>query len=102
MLAARSRHVYIDDDTDDLRRALRDKATTVARFLLGPENLRRSTKQQLRFGAGKRLLRVEIGLGTWFDCATNQAGDMFGLIRHVRRCSFDEAKVIARNILGIV
>jgi hypothetical protein len=105
MLAARPRHVYVDDDTDDLRRALRVNATTVARFLLGPENLRRSTRQQLRFGTGKGSLSVGIGrenFGTWFDYATNQSGDMFGLIRHVRGCSFVEAKVIARNILGLV
>jgi hypothetical protein len=41
---------YPDDDITNLRRALRDNAALVAQTLLGPENRKHSTKQQLRFG----------------------------------------------------
>jgi hypothetical protein len=98
-----NRHYYPDDDLDDLRRALRDNAVTVARALLGPENRKHSTRQQLRFGARKGSLSVEIGrknTGTWYDFATDKSGDLFNLIRHVRNCGFTEAKAIAREILN--
>lgn len=99
-----NRHYYPDDDLDDLRRALRDNAATVARFLLGPENRKHSTKQQLRFGARKGSLSIEIGrknTGTWYDFASDKSGDLFNLIRHVRGCGFTEAKTIAREILDV-
>lgn len=95
---------YPNDDTDDLRRALRDNAATVARALLGLENRNHSTAQQLRFGSNKGSLSVEIGpknTGTWYEWDEDAGGDMFGLIRHVHECSFVEAKRIAREILGL-
>jgi putative DNA primase/helicase len=48
-------------------------------------------------------LSVEIGhknLGTWFDWSTDDGGDMFDLIKHVKGCDFNEAKRIAREITG--
>ena len=96
-------HNYSDDDITDLRRALRDNAELVAQTLLGPKNRKHSTKQQLRFGRDKGSLSVEIGRknpGTWFDWGTDDGGDMFDLIKHVKGCDFNEAKKIAREITG--
>lgn len=94
---------YPDDDIADLRRALRDNAALVAQTLLGPENRKHSTRQQLRFGRDKGSLSVEIGRknpGTWYDWSTDDHGDMFDLIEHVKGCDFNEAKKIAREITG--
>jgi hypothetical protein len=95
---------YAPDDISDLRRALRDNAALVAHTLLGQENRKHSTRQQLRFGRDKGSLSVEIGNknpGTWFDWSTDDGGDMFDLIKHVKGCDFNEAKRIARDITGI-
>ncbi len=94
---------YPDDDIADLRRALRDNAALVAQTLLGPENRKHSTRQQLRFGRDKGSLSVEIGRknpGTWYDWSTDDGGDMFDLIKHVKGCDFNEAKRIAHEITG--
>jgi hypothetical protein len=92
-----------DDGLDDLRRALRDNAAAVAIALLGPANRKHSTRQQLRFGRDQGSLSVEIGrknAGTWFDWATDDGGDMFQLIQHVRGCDFTEARRIAAELTG--
>jgi hypothetical protein len=92
-----------DDSLDDLRRALRDNAALVARTLLGAENRKHSTRQQLRFGRDKGSLSVEIGRknpGTWIDWSTDDSGDMFKLIQYVRGCNFAEAKRIAHELTG--
>jgi hypothetical protein len=94
---------YPDDDIADLRRALRDNAALVAQTLLGPWNRKHSTRQQLRFGRDKGSLSVEIGRknpGTWYDWGTDDHGDMFDLIEHVKGCDFNEAKKIAHEITG--
>ena len=94
---------YPDDDIADLRRQLQDNAALVARALLGPENRKHSTRQQLRFGRNKGSLSVEIGRknpGTWYDWSTDDSGDMFDLIRRERNCDFTEAKRIAHELTG--
>ena len=97
-----SSYPYPDDDIADLRPALRDDAAMVARTLLGPENRKHSTRQQLRFGRDKGSLSVEIGRknpGTWYDWGTDDHGDMFDLIEHVKGCDFTRAKKIACEII---
>ncbi len=98
-----SSYSYTNDDITNLRRALRDNAALVAQTLLGPWNRKHSTRQQLRFGRDKGSLSVEIGRknpGTWFDWSTDDGGDMFDLIKHVKGCDFNEAKRIAYAITG--
>lgn len=95
---------YPEDGLQDLRRALRDNAATVATALLGPANRKHSTRQQLRFGRGKGSLSVEIGRknpGTWYDWSTDEHGDLFKLIQITRGCDFAEAKRIAGELTGI-
>lgn len=91
------------DDLDELRLLARERARDVAVALLGPPNAAVSTRATRRFGRKGASLAVEVEgpkRGMWFDHATGEGGDMFGLIQHERRCDFRAAADWLRGLVG--
>ena len=85
----------------ELRNRLREDVEGLAVDLLGEPSSRSGA--ELRFGR-QGSLSVVIGRskrGTWFSHEAGEGGDLLGLIRHARACSFPDALDFARRWVGM-
>ena len=83
-----------------LRLALFADVESLASALLGEPNKRASKRKRSRWGS-KGSLAVEVRgakKGLWFNHEDHSGGDVFELIRHVNKCSFNEAVAWARRV----
>jgi hypothetical protein len=101
-VVAMNRQPY-DDDLNNLRAALNERAAELATYLIKDKpNRQRSNKRELRFGTKGSLSVVTSGpkSGSWFNYENQKGGGLFDLIMREQNCSFVEALRFAREYLG--
>jgi putative DNA primase/helicase len=89
------------NDDQELETALQADVEGLAKALLGDPNKRLSKRVEMRWGAKGSVSMSLQGpkRGAWFDHEAGYGGGPLQLIVHVRRCSYDDAKVWAENWL---
>jgi putative DNA primase/helicase len=93
----------MDNDLDDLRAALIDRAADLAVHLLGQPNPKLKSKCEMRWG-NKGSFAVTITgekAGLWKDHEADVGGDLFALITRQRGGTFPDALKYARDFCGM-
>lgn len=93
----------MDDDLNDLRATLINRAADLAIDLLGQPNPKLKSKCELRWG-NKGSLSVTVAgakAGLWADHESSTGGDLFALIRRQRGGTFPDAVRYARGFCGM-
>jgi putative DNA primase/helicase len=91
-----------ENELDEIRAALTDRIETLAELLLGPRNLKASTRDSWRWGRKGSFALVVNGRkrGGWKDHESGDKGSPFDLITRVNGGSFADAVAWARAWLG--
>ena len=92
-----------DNESEQLRNAVRFKTEQIARDLLGEPNKKLSNGRTLRFGEhGKLAVRISgERMGTWYDFSSSIGGDIFDLVQEKQSCDFKGAAEYLRRSVGI-
>ena len=92
-----------DNESEQLRNAVRFKTEQIARDLLGEPNKKLSDGRTLRFGEhGKIAVRISgERMGTWYDFSSSTGGDIFALVQEKQACDFKAAAEYLRRECGM-
>jgi hypothetical protein len=92
-----------DNESEQLRHAVRFKTEQIARDLLGEPNKKISDGRTLRFGEhGKIAVRISgERMGTWYDFSSSTGGDIFALVQEKQACDFKAAAEYLRREYGM-
>ena len=92
-----------DNESEQLRNAVRFKTEQIARDLLGEPNKKLSDGRTLRFGEhGKLAVRISgESMGTWYDFSSSTGGDIFALVQEKQACDFKGAAEYLRRECGM-
>ncbi len=92
-----------DNESEQLRNAVRFKTEQIARDLLGEPNKKLSDGRTLRFGEhGKLAVRISgERMGTWYDFSSSTGGDIFALVQEKQACDFKGAAEYLRRECGM-
>lgn len=92
-----------DNESEQLRNAVRFKTEQIARDLLGEPNKKLSDGRTLRFGEhGKIAVRISgERMGTWYDFSSSAGGDIFALVQEKQACDFKTAAEYLRRECGM-